>query len=105
MALRQQLRADRVVPHKQMCARGFRGTIYQEACCIKILHDSSHMACIDGVTQPYSWATQSATQTMPAKYWFRRFFAIQVALLVSIFPSPPPAKRMPPACSESLFGF
>ena len=80
MALRQQLRADRVVPHKQMCARGFRGTIYQEACCIKILHDSSHMACIDGVTQPYSWATQSATQTMPAKSAVGRICAMSAAL-------------------------
>ena len=49
-------------------------------CCKKILHDSSHMACIDGVTQIYSWATQSATQTMPAKSSFVRICAIPAAL-------------------------
>ena len=55
--------------HSSKCAPMVSGELsfYQEVCCKTILHKSSHMACIDKVTQlyMYSWAIQSATQTMP----------------------------------------
>ena len=61
---------------------------YQEACCKNILHDSSHMACIDGVTLPYTWAIQSATQTIPANDAIETAAANQGARLMKIYPSP-----------------